>query len=169
MTGPRVISLVLALAIGIAWAALLGYALEDALAPAEDALAPAAHPTPSSDLRAEARLWIGTPHKMGGRDRAGVDCSGLVLNLMETRGVRLPRRAEDMRTSGIEVDDRDQVRPGDLLFFETTRGDGLRGHVGLALSASEFVHATGSKGVIVSLLDSPYWGPRLLEVRRVLP
>ena len=118
-------------------------------------------------LRGKAQSWLGTPHRIGGRNHGGVDCSGLTLELLEPLGAKLPRRAEEMREEGRSVS-LDRVRPGDLLFFDTDRHDGLRGHVGVYLGKGEFVHATSSKGVIISAMDSPYWGPRIIEARRVL-
>lgn len=119
-------------------------------------------------LRQAAETWIGTPHRIGGRDRRGIDCSGLALALLEPLGAQLPRRAEDMRRQGRRIPTL-HVQPGDLLFFRTDRADGLKGHVGIALGARQFIHATASQGVIVSSLDSPWWGPRFREARRVLP
>jgi len=124
-----------------------------------------AGPVDAAALRTAAEAWVGTPHRIGGRARTGVDCSGLVLELLEPYGARLPRRAEAMRAVGVRV--RGTPRAGDLAFFATRRADGLKGHVGVVLDRDSFVHATASKGVLVSSLSSPYWGPRLQEVRRV--
>ena len=119
-------------------------------------------------LAAVAESWIGVPHRIGGRDRDGIDCSGLALELLTPLGATLPRRAEDMRAAGTRVGGA-HIEAGDLVFFRTDRGDGLQGHVGVALGPLQFVHATASRGVIFSDLASTWWGPRLLEVRRVIP
>ena len=122
---------------------------------------------PTYGLQGKAQSWIGVKHKIGGRDRDGIDCSGLALELLEPLGAKLPRRAEDMRKMGRRVG-LVEIRPGDLVFFSTKRADGLRGHVGVALDRNRFVHATASKGVKIDSLSSPWWGPRFMEARRVL-
>jgi len=59
------------------------------------------------------------------------------------------------------------VRPGDLVFFHTVASGPT--HVGIAIGGGEFVHAPSSRGVVrVERLDSSYWGPRVVSVRRVL-
>lgn len=114
-------------------------------------------------LRTAAEDWVGVPYRMGGEDRTGIDCSGLTRQLLEDH--HLPRRAQDMRKVGRRVS-RNQLQAGDLLFFDSARRDGLKGHVGVALGPDDFVHATTSRGVVIQRLDNPYWAPRLLEARR---
>ena len=129
---------------------------------------PSSAPGGIQDLRQEAATWVGVPHRTGGRDRAGIDCSGLVLELLTKRGAVLPRTAEAMRRVGTRIGLED-VQAGDLVFARTQRADGLTGHVGVVTGPGEFVHATASRGVVFTRLDHPYWGKILLEARRVRP
>jgi len=116
-------------------------------------------------LRAEARRWDGVPHRLGGTDRRGVDCSGLTQALYaDVLDLRLPRDTRRQSRVGTEVR-RSQLQPGDLVFFRPSRKDR---HVGVYLSNGEFVHASASSGVTVSSLDDRYWKRTWWQARRVL-
>lgn len=60
--------------------------------------------------------YLGTPHKIGGRDSLGIDCSGLTCNSFEAIGVKLPRTAFEQGNFGESVS-LEKVLEGDLLFF----------------------------------------------------
>ena len=108
--------------------------------------------------------WLGTPYRRGGASEGGVDCSALARSILGELGVDLPRTTATQRQVGREVD-RDQGRPGDLVFFRI----GSRvNHVGILLDADRFLHASSSRGVEVARLDERYFARRLVEVRRVL-
>ena len=116
-------------------------------------------------LRAEARRWDGVPHRLGGTDRRGVDCSGLTQALYaDVLDLRLPRDTRRQSRVGTEVR-RSHLQPGDLVFFRPSRKDR---HVGVYLSNGEFVHASASSGVTVSSLDDRYWKRTWWQARRVL-
>lgn len=120
----------------------------------------------AADLRASAARWNGVPHEWGGTSRRGVDCSGLVQALYdETFDMGLPRSTRRQARLGARVDER-RLQPGDLVFF---RPEGRKRHVGVYLSGGEFVHASSSRGVMVSRLDEPYWQRHWWQARRVLP
>ena len=107
----------------------------------------------------------GTPYRNGGSDPSGFDCSGFVQWVFAQHGTRLPREARDQFGAG-QLIDRDEVRPGDLVFFQTVaRGPS---HVGIALGNGEFVHAPSSRGVVrVEKYTSGYWEQRWLGARRL--
>jgi cell wall-associated NlpC family hydrolase len=108
----------------------------------------------------------GTPYRNGGGDPSGFDCSGFVQWTFNQHGVRLPREVRDQYTVGRDVDLR-EVRPGDLLFFETvSRG---ASHVGIAIGGDQFVHAPSSTGVVrVERFTVPYWASRFVGAKRVM-
>jgi cell wall-associated NlpC family hydrolase len=80
-------------------------------------------------------------------------------------GTALPREVREQYRVGDDVD-RDEVQPGDLVFFETvSRG---ASHVGIAIGGDEFVHAPSSRGVVrVEKYTSAYWSERWVGARRV--
>jgi peptidoglycan DL-endopeptidase LytE len=129
---------------------------------------PLAEPVVDQIVRTALDL-LGTPYSLGGDEpSAGFDCSGLVWYVFEQAHVSLPRTVADQYRIGQSVPV-DQVRAGDLLFFQTTT-DGPS-HVGIALGSfgeGEFIHAPTEHGAVrVERFDTPYWRSRLLGVRRV--
>jgi probable lipoprotein NlpC len=112
-----------------------------------------------------AESWLGVPYRYGGNTRDGVDCSGFVCNVFGALERRLPRTSSQQAGAGEPVTLYDAL-PGDLVFFNTS-GSGVS-HVGILINSSEFVHASTSKGVIVSSLGEKYYRERLVTVRRVI-
>jgi len=107
--------------------------------------------------------WRGVRYRMGGTDYRGVDCSGLVQAIFKDAfEMELPRTSAEQANLG-EAVPRDEIQPGDLLYF-LDRG---RKHIGVAVSENEFLHASRKKGVTLSKFDK-YWTPRLKRVRRIL-
>jgi cell wall-associated NlpC family hydrolase len=87
----------------------------------------------------------GIPYRNGGSEPTGFDCSGFVRYVFGLYGTWLPREVRDQYGAGYQVPP-DDIKAGDLLFFETvTRGPS---HVGLALGDNRFVHAPSSSGVV---------------------
>jgi cell wall-associated NlpC family hydrolase len=116
----------------------------------------------SEILLSQFRTWKGVRHRVGGMDRQGVDCSGLMQAVFrDAFQVDLPRTSRAQSRTGQSVDARN-MRPGDLLYF-FDKGD----HIGVVVSDRTFMHASASQGVILSTLDG-YWWPRLKRVQRVL-
>lgn len=100
--------------------------------------------------------WYGVSYRMGGNDKSGIDCSGFAQRLYEqVFGTDLLRTAtEQFKTCKMVWDARD-LQEGDLVFFKT---HGKRiSHVGIYLANNFFVHASTSKGVIISSLNEDYW------------
>ncbi|CAL2083435.1 C40 family peptidase [Tenacibaculum sp. 190524A02b] len=112
-----------------------------------------------------------TPYKYGGLTRKGMDCSGLIYTSFKQRNIDLPRSSRLMYTKGYPISLR-QVKRGDLLFFKTSRKSGSVNHVGLVTSVKKgdvrFIHATSSKGVLVSSLHEKYWKRAFIKAKRVL-
>ncbi|MEG1545458.1 MAG: NlpC/P60 family protein [Tannerellaceae bacterium] len=103
--------------------------------------------------------WLGTPHRMGGSTRRGVDCSGFVAILYrEVYGRQLSRSSADMLKHDCRKVKRGKLEEGDLVFFHT--GSGRRktpNHVGVYLKNGRFIHTSTSRGVMVSSLSEPYF------------
>ncbi|AKH21019.1 NlpC/P60 family protein [Sedimenticola thiotaurini] len=109
--------------------------------------------------------WRGTPYRLGGQSRQGIDCSGFVQLTYHTHvGVSLPRTTAQQANMGQPVQQA-ELTTGDLVFFMI---DGNTRHVGIYLEQNRFLHASKSSGVIISPLDSPYWRAAYWRSRRVL-
>jgi len=115
-------------------------------------------------LRAEASRWQGTPHKMGGNDFRGVDCSGLVRKIyQDVFGIQVPRTAGRQAGLGVGVG-KNELEPGDLVFFKPP---GKKNHVGIYLGKGEFVHTSARRGVMISKMSLNYWKRYYWTARRI--
>lgn len=115
----------------------------------------------------EARKYLGTPYRMGGTTRAGLDCSGLVLTVYEKFGIAMPRTSRGQAGFGEKID-RSELKAGDLVFFRTSGGTRIT-HVGIYSGSGEFIHAsTRSRRVKFDRLDNKYFRKRYATARRVL-
>ena len=132
--------------------------------------APNAHLSDSiaviAGLNDQLQTWHGTPYRYGGMSRSGVDCSGFVLMTMRDQfDLQLPRDTRTQSKIGTEID-KDELLPGDLVFFKTGYGDnGL--HVGIYDTDNAFIHASTSQGVVRSSLNNVYWRKNFWQARRI--
>lgn len=112
-----------------------------------------------------AMNYLGVPYRNGGSSPSGFDCSGFVQYIFAQYGRLIPREVRDQYRIGHEIDLK-EVRPGDLLFFQTvSRG---ASHVGMAIGEGRFVHAPSSRGVVrVEPYTGSYWARRFVGARRV--
>lgn len=109
--------------------------------------------------------WYGTRYCMGGTTERCIDCSAFTLTLMkDAYDLSLPRIAQDQyyATSRVSLFD---LQQGDLVFFHTTGR--YVSHVGLYIGNNKFVHASTSKGVMISDLNDNYWSGRYVGAGRV--
>ncbi|MDE7402650.1 MAG: C40 family peptidase [Muribaculaceae bacterium] len=106
----------------------------------------------------EACEWIGTPYKYGGVSKGdGCDCSGMVMVIYESiKGVKIPRNSAK-QSEFCQPINADEVEAGDLVFFATGKDPDRVSHVGLVIDNNSFIHASSSKGVVISQLTSPYY------------
>ena len=124
-------------------------------------------PDDNFPLIVEAASWIGTPYKYGGATRQGTDCSGMVSSIYKTVFQRaLHRSSADIYEHDCRHISRSALRQGDLVFFCYSNSKKAN-HVGIYLKDGRFIHASTSKGVIVSSLDEDYYRKYWLKGGRV--
>lgn len=118
-------------------------------------------------LYVEASTWIGTPYRSGGNNRRGVDCSGFTRQLYNSvYRKKLTRTTGGQQQQARRVAKRN-LREGDLLFFSSNRSGRKVAHVGIYLKDDLFIHASTSRGVIVSNLKSKYYRQHWLHGGRI--
>lgn len=106
--------------------------------------------------------WYGTPYKFGGNNQNGIDCSGFTNILFnEIYNIQLPRISRDIAEKVKRKYTKD-LKEGDLVFF-SFGNSGVVNHVGVYLHNNHFVHASTSRGVIISNLSEPYYGDFLVK------
>ncbi len=121
----------------------------------------------ASELIMNALGFLGVPYKFGGNSAdTGFDCSGFVRAVYEqSLGKVLPRRSDEQAAATRKIE-RNELQPGDLVFFNTMRR--AFSHVGIYLGDGKFIHAprTGAE-VRVEDMRMSYWQQRFNGARRV--
>jgi hypothetical protein len=115
----------------------------------------------------QAMSLIGIPYKWGGNTpETGLDCSGFIRHVFQqSANVLLPRTARAMSQIGKAIH-RDELQPGDLVFFNTLRRQ--FSHVGIYLGDDRFIHAPATgKTIRVTNMKHHYWTSRYNGARRV--
>ncbi|MCX5842301.1 MAG: LysM peptidoglycan-binding domain-containing protein [Deltaproteobacteria bacterium] len=112
-----------------------------------------------------AKGFLGAPYRLGGSSIRGLDCSAFVKKIYEFFDVSLPRTAKEQAGVGMHVS-RDELKEGDLVFFNTRRA---YGHVGIYIGNNEFVHAAAGRQRMVRIdtLDKPYYNNRFVKAVRI--
>lgn len=122
----------------------------------------------AAQIAIEALSLVGIRYRYGGNSpEQGLDCSGLVRYVFrEAGGTDLPRTSQEMSRRGEPVDKQD-LQPGDLVFFNTLNR--AFSHVGIYLGNNQFIHApSAGRNVRVENMDMNYWKARFNGARRVL-
>ena len=125
----------------------------------------------ATNILSDAEKYLGAPYRAGGMTYSGFDCSGFVNTVFAENDIKLTRRSADQAKEGVEINI-EKVKHGDLLFFATAGGKRVS-HVGIVHTITDdgeikFIHASTSKGVIISSLEEAYWDKAFLFARRVL-
>jgi cell wall-associated NlpC family hydrolase len=122
----------------------------------------------ASDMVLAAMNFLGVPYKRGGSSaEQGFDCSGFTRHIFENSlGLLLPRRADQQaHDAGLANVKRDELRPGDLVFFNTMRR--AFSHVGIYIGEGKFIHAPRTGGEVrIEDMRQAYWVKRYNGARR---
>ncbi|MFC4600473.1 NlpC/P60 family protein [Cohnella hongkongensis] len=128
----------------------------------------------ASSLLEFARKYIGVQYVFGTgpyEQSKAFDCSSFTQHVFDRFGVELPRLARDQAEKGRFVS-RDELQPGDLMFFYVPgrfKSDKTVGHVGIYMGNGNMIHASPEPedGVQVTPIDKPYWQDTYLYARRI--
>ena len=123
----------------------------------------------ANDVLMRAISLVGLPYRYGGDSpQGGFDCSGLVdFVFRDAAGLILPRSTREI----IDIDapriDRDDLQPGDLVFFNPSGGK--VSHIGIYVGEQRFVHAPSRGGTVrLDRLTDAYWAKHYVSAKRVL-
>lgn len=126
---------------------------------------PKASASDFDSLYSSARSYLGVPYRYGGTTKSGIDCSAFTQVVFKENGVSIPRTTGQQFSIGTSVSKRN-LQQGDLVFFNTS-GRGVS-HVGIYVGNNNFIHASTSRGVMISSINDPYyWGSRYVGAKRV--
>lgn len=121
----------------------------------------------ASELVMSAMGFLGVPYKYGGNSaETGFDCSGFVRAVFEESvGKVLPRRS-DQQAAATQPIERTELKPGDLVFFNTMRR--AFSHVGIYVGDGKFIHSPRAGSTVrVEDMRKAYWETRFNGARRV--
>ncbi len=118
-------------------------------------MAPQALTTEQDTLVKELESWIGVPYRLGGNDRKGVDCSGLVVQIYLKLGMKLPRTSATLATAPMGTIVTDGLRPGDVIC--------VPGHVAVYVGGDMVIEASSKE-----VKKNPIWRFRNVVVKRFL-
>ena len=125
----------------------------------------------ASDMVLTAMNFLGVPYRRGGsNETAGFDCSGFTRHIFEmSLGLVLPRRVDEQASApGLVAVKRDDLKPGDLVFFNTLKR--TFSHVGIYVGEGKFIHAPRPGGEVrVEDMRFAYWARRFTGARRAEP
>lgn len=117
-----------------------------------------------------ALSYEGTRYKYGGSSRKGMDCSGLIHVSFKEAGMSVPRTSASLFDAA-QLINFNQVQKGDLLFFATGKNKTKVNHVGLVVNKTpaevSFIHASSSRGVMISTMNEGYWLNAYLSAGRL--
>ena len=136
--------------------------------PVSEYVAPSGVSAAQQRLIDEAMTWLGTPYKYSWQIKGkGTDCSGMVVGVYGCIGIAgLPRNSAKQAEYCRNLKAKD-VEVGDLVFFATGKDPHKISHVGIMLDNDNFIHASTSKGVVISQISTPYYTRTFKQYGRI--
>jgi cell wall-associated NlpC family hydrolase len=108
---------------------------------------------------------LGQPYRFGGAAPGGFDCSGLVVYVAGSAGIRMPRTAQEQLRAGVPVGRR-RIKAGDLVFMHLAHKEL---HVGISIDAERFIHAPSTGGFVrIDSLAAPPYSTGFFGARRIV-
>lgn len=127
----------------------------------------------AGDIIDYASKFLGRPYRSGAKGPSAFDCSGFTSFVFRNFDISLSPSSRDQYRQGESIS-RDEIQPGDLLFFSGRRGGKTVGHVAMAVSVDDngtvrFIHASNRGGIRHDVYpDGGYYSQRYIGARRVL-
>jgi cell wall-associated NlpC family hydrolase len=127
----------------------------------------------NSNLRtkivSDAKELLGIRYRYGGTTKNGFDCSGFVQYVYKNNGISIPRTSYSQGSNGTKIT-KDELLPGDLVFFDTNGGMNKINHSGIYIGGGEFIHASSGSAysVTISKLNEGFYKNRLMTARRYI-
>lgn len=115
-----------------------------------------------------AKMFLDTRYKYGGTTPKGFDCSGFVRYVYKFFDIDLAHSAASQAKLGVKVAQED-LKPGDLVFFDTNGRHKRINHVGIYIGGSRFINAESGAlhRVVVSSLNDEYWSDTYMYAKRI--
>ncbi len=125
--------------------------------------------TSPDEIINSARKYLGVPHCMGGTTMKCLDCSGLLVTVFASYGIRLPHNSEEQARYGKMIKGPGELRKGDLVFFTRSyKTSNFITHAGIYIGNNKFIHTSSKNGVTITSLTEPYWKEKFIFGTRVL-
>lgn len=124
-------------------------------------------------LVANAKQYLGTSYKYGGSDSNGFDCSGFIYHQYKKLNIDVPRTTKTQISGGKKAKLK-KVKVGDVVIFTgSNKRKRKAGHAGIVCKINkkgdfDFIHASSSKGVVISNIKESYYKQRFLQVRNFI-
>ena len=113
----------------------------------------------------EAKKYLGVPYLWGGTSPTGFDCSGFTQYVLSRCGISIPRTTTEQYNVGSYIH-KNMLQPGDLVFLQNTYRAGIS-HVGIYIGNDQMIHASSSKGVVISNLSGAYYTEHYYGARQL--
>jgi cell wall-associated NlpC family hydrolase len=125
----------------------------------------------ADEILETAKEFLGVKYIWAASGPSAFDCSGFTRYVYKKNGVTLPRNSTSQAKVGVSIEDYDDLKKGDLVFFDTAKkSTGKVNHVGIYLGHDKFIHASsgGDKVMITSFTEKKFYKHRFLHGQRIV-